>query len=372
MQHEKDKEKFKGRPHDLKAFDEIPDFTETQFRFVCAWNRSTNPDQRCRIVCAGNPPTEVEGDWVIRYWAPWLDADYKNRAKPGELRYFATLDEHDVEVDGGEPFTHKGELITPRSRTFIPALLTDNPYLANTPYASVLQGLPEPLKSQFLYGLFSRHRPDTPLQVIPTEWIRLAQARWREREEPDGPITHLGVDPSRGGADATEISRRKGNYFLELITHAGKDVPDGPICAALVIEALGEWLDADINVDVIGVGSSAYDSLAVEDQFEVHALNFSSKSLATDKSGLLGFANLRAEVYWKFREALDPNSGEDVALPPGHEILADLAAPKWANTTRGIQVEKKKDIRKRLGRSPGKGDAIVMSWHSAEEGVFFA
>jgi len=44
VQHEKDREKYKGRPHDLKGFDEIPDFTEEQFRFLIAWNRSTDPN----------------------------------------------------------------------------------------------------------------------------------------------------------------------------------------------------------------------------------------------------------------------------------------------------------------------------------------
>jgi hypothetical protein len=29
---------------------------------------------------------------------------------------------------------------------------------------------------------------------------------------------------------------------------------------------------------------------------------------------------------------------------------------------RGILLESKEDIRKRLGRSPGKGDAVVMAW----------
>ena len=56
---------------------------------------------------------------------------------------------------------------------------------------------------------------------------------------------------------------------------------------------------------------------------------------------------------WKFREALDPNSGLDIALPPDPELMADLAAPTWELTTRGIQIELKEKIIKRLGRSPG-------------------
>src|SRR4051794_25606231 len=48
-----------------------------------------------------------------------------------------------------------------------------------------------------------------------------------------------------------------------------------------------------------------------------------------------------------------------------HPILrlrTDLCTPSWKLTARGILLESKDDIRKRLGRSPGKGDAVVMAW----------
>src|SRR5215213_3780295 len=39
-EHEDDKRKWRGRPHDLYVFDEAPEFTETQVRFITAWLRS--------------------------------------------------------------------------------------------------------------------------------------------------------------------------------------------------------------------------------------------------------------------------------------------------------------------------------------------
>ena len=36
-------------------------------------------------------------------------------------------------------------------------------------------------------------------------------------------------------------------------------------------------------------------------------------------------------------------------------------APNYDATTRGIKIESKDDIRKRLGRSPDRGDAVVMA-----------
>jgi len=79
---EQSKQKWKGRAHDLKAFDELPDFTESQYLFITAWNRTTTPGQRCRIVGAGNPPTTSEGEWIIRRWAPWLDETSRTRPSP--------------------------------------------------------------------------------------------------------------------------------------------------------------------------------------------------------------------------------------------------------------------------------------------------
>jgi hypothetical protein len=69
-----------------------------------------------------------------------------------------------------------------------------------------------------------------------------------------------------------------------------------------------------------------------------------------------------AEGWWRLREELNPDQqfGSAIALPPGAAIKADLAAPRWELTPRGIKVEDKNEIRKRLGRSPDDGDAIMM------------
>lgn len=106
---EEDKQKYKGNPHDLICFDEISDFTESQYTFIIGWNRSADQKQRCRIVGAGNPPTRPEGLWVIRRWAAWLDPQHPRPAKPGELRWYTTVEGKDTEVDGPGPHVLPGE-----------------------------------------------------------------------------------------------------------------------------------------------------------------------------------------------------------------------------------------------------------------------
>ncbi len=359
VQHEHDKENYQGRPHDFYGFDELPQFSESIFRFVTGWNRTTDQGQRCRVVGAGNPPTNADGEWVIRYWAPWLDQQHPHPALPGELRWFAVLNGEDSEVESSEPFTYKDELIEPKSRTFIPANLKDNPFLMDTGYRATLAAMPEPLRSQMLYGDFTAGGQDDPWQVIPTAWIRAAQVRWTPGGKPDGPQDCVGVDVARGGSDKTVLSRRYGAWFAPLEKYAGKSTPDGQAVASLALQALVDGGQA--NVDVIGVGASVYDLLQQENA-NVLAVNFAEGSKETDRSRTLRFVNKRAECYWKLRESLDPDKGDELMLPPDSELLADLCAPRWSMRARGIQVELKEEIVHRIGRSPDSGDAVVLAF----------
>ena len=265
------------------------------------------------------------------------------------------IDGLDTPVSSGDPIQHGSEIITPKSRTFIPSRVTDNPILLATGYMSQLQALPEPLRSQMLNGDFRAGLGDDPWQMLPTEWVRAAQNRWTQKEHP-GPMDSIGIDPSRGGKDETVISRRHGRWFDTLLCYPGQTVPDGPAAAALVFSAVRDG--APIHVDIIGIGSSVFDHLAGNHLHAV-AVNSSEKSDETDRTGKLRFRNKRAEIYWKFREMLDPLHGENVALPPDNQLRADLCAPRWKLSASGIQVESKQDLEKRIGRSPDRGDAVV-------------
>lgn len=360
-----DEKGYQGRPFDLMAFDELTEFLEQQFRFVLTWNRSTNPSQRCRVVCASNPPASADGEWVIQFWGPWLDPQHPNPAKPGELRwYISDAGGKDQEVAGPAAVLVDGDEVLPRSRTFIASNVDDNPFLLATGYKATLQALPEPLRSQMLKGDFTAGKGDNPWQVIPTDWIERAQVRWKAEKPRGVKQTSVGADIARGGADKTILTPRYDYWFGEQAEFPGKETPDGPAAASLIVGALRDGAIA--NVDVIGVGSSVYDHLK-SNGVRVAGLNGSEKTEATDRSGKLRFVNKRAEWYWKFREALNPDSGKDLALPPNRMLKVDLTTPRWTLTPRGIQVESKEEIIKRLGRSPDHGDSAVYAW--ADSGV---
>ena len=356
VQLDKDKEKYQGRAHSLKCYDEITHFTKSQYTFLIGWTRTTNPGERTRVICTGNPPTSAEGDWVIDYWGPWLDERHLNPAKPGELRWYTNLDGQQIEVPDGTPFMHKGVLTTPKSRTFIPGTVYDNPYLLNTGYVANLQALPEELREKYLEGKFSSSREDYPMQVIPSAWVVAAQERWKQRVKPHLQCSKIGVDVARGGKDRTVFTKLYGNWFAPQIVHKGTTTPDGNLVVSLLIPELE--FQTKVNVDVIGVGSSVYDQLRVN-RIIAYAVNSAEKSEALDRSRQLSFYNKRAEMWWKFREALDPETGIELAIPEDRELLADLTATRWQMTPRGIQVEPKDKIIERIGRSPDKADSMI-------------
>ena len=355
--------KYQGRPHDFKGFDEITHFTELQFRTLIGWMRTDDPGIRQRVVAAGNPPTTAEGEWVKRYWAAWLDPQHPNPAKPGELRWYVTNEKgEDQEVPDGAPVQIGGDLMKPKSRTFIPSSVDDNLFLTTTGYKSTLQALPEPLRSQMLRGDFNAGASDPAWQTIPTEWIKAAQARWKPREA-KGEMTALGLDPARGGVDKTSAARRHGQWFDEMVTAPGIVTKDGPCTTAFVVPLVRNG--ACICVDSIGIGSSALDFI-VGLNLNVFAVNGSESSHAMTKAGNLRFRNRRAEMYWLLREALDPTNLDPIALPPDQELLSDLAAVRYKVVTMGkaaaIQMRSKDEIREALGRSPDKGDSVAMTF----------
>lgn len=367
-------EKFQGRPHDLIGFDEITHFDYQQYTFLTGWNRTTTEGQRCRIVCTGNPPSNVEGRWVIDHWGPWLDPYYtqktgKTKAEPGEVRYFVSDGEKTVEVDSPDPVevrSPNGEIwhATPISRTFIPGKMI--PDLVKTGYANRLQALPEPLRSQLLYGDFSIQADDDRWQVIPSAWVRAAQERWFERKTTR--LTCIGVDVARGGKDQTILAKRYDNWVAKLIKHPGNITPDGDAVAALVMTEL--LPKTYVTIDIIGVGSSPYDSLK-RSKVKVYPLDARQSSTELTIEQTMGFANKRSQWWWQLRELLDPKNGHDISLPKDDELLGDLCAPRWTPVERTdesgtkrvfVKVESKEDLMKRLGRSPDCGDAVVYSF----------
>jgi hypothetical protein len=366
-----DEAQYASAPYDLIAWDQLEQFMEYAYVFMLSRARSAD-GRRVRVIASANPVGEGV-EWIMRRWRAWL---VDKIAKPGEILWYRTDEEgNDVQTTKDHPDAV--------SRTFIPAGLADNPYLTDD-YRRSLMLLTEPLRSALLSGNWAAMLTDDAYQVIPRAWVQAAMKRWTDRNLPPSII---GADIARGGEDKMVLAPRNDYWFDELQKYPGRDITSGakgtkPIIEFLEIKGLAKRTDKEIeyrddgfslpivesktpvNVDVIGIGSSVYDTCRTQGVDAV-GVNFSEKSIARDKSETLRFVNKRAEFYWAFREALDPDDNSTVELPPDTELEADLCAPRWQSMSNGIKIESKEDIKKRIGRSPDCADAVVLSWGGA-------
>ena len=362
-EHEDDKQKYKGDPHDLIGFDEVVDFTRSQFEFIKQWNRSKNKKQRCRVVATFNPPTRPVGMWVIQYWGPWLDPKHPNPAKYGELRWFTQIDGEDTEVDGPGPHMIDGEPIMARSRTFIRGHLHENPYLEG--YDAVRAVAPKHLRAAYKKGDFEASLADVPGQLIPSAWVRAAQDRWKESPPEGVPMCAMGVDTTGGGDDPMVIACRYDGWYPPLIETPGEEMDVnrlGAQAAGIVISHRRD--SADIIIDMGGGYGGSLNEILTGNGISAYAYKGAETSTARTEDRKLGFFNKRSEVYWKFREALNPEQpgGSPIALPNDQKLFADLTTPTFEVAPNGIKLESKESVIERLGRSPDHGDAVVMAW----------
>jgi len=367
---------YQGRPHDLLAFDEVTQLREFQVRFLMGWVRSATDKpgekgRRTRIVMASNPPIGGDGLWIIQWFAPWLDPLHPKPAKPGELRWCVFVGNEIVWVGGPEPVNIAGEAYIPRSFTFIPAKLDDNPYLRDTNYRAEIMAMPEPLRSQLLYGDFSLSKEDAQFQIIPSEWVRLAQDRWEKNRPKEFTMTGMGFDPSGGGQDSATIAKIYGTWFDEIESKKGANLNDSRELAAFVIENLSN--SAPLAIDCTGgYGIGPRDHLR-NNGIKARSVVFSKKS-TKKPSGMrsadskLKFGNIRMEMWWKFREALDPKSGNEISLPPDNRLAAELCTPVWKVRGNNMYTESKDDLRRRLGSSTDRADCVIMAWKVNDQG----
>lgn len=210
--------------------------------------------------------------------------------------------------------------------------------------------------------------------VIPLSWAEAAVERWHAwedagRPEQSGPKT-VGVDVARSGTDKTALAIRDGDVVKEVRTFS---IADTMVTTGRVAGILEGEPDRTAIVDVIGIGAGVLDRLR-EMGMKAQAFNAANSSRSRDKTGEMGFTNLRAESWYRVRELLDPSAGSTVCLPPDDDLLADLTTPRSAELLSGgkLKIESKDDIRKRIGRSTDRADAVIMAlfthagnWHDA-------
>lgn len=220
-----------------------------------------------------------------------------------------------------------------------------------------------------LYG--SRVRGIAPLEssdaLIKAVWVEAAGHRYLDVGLRRGPRS-MGVDVANSeNGDEAAICRGLGAVALEVDAFK---CPDANVLGAEVVaEALADDIEPmHVGVDASGVGAATVNE-AKRLGFRVSALHSGRGKMQTMdedadiEEGQKRVANeekfdtRRSQMYWKARD--DLQHGRVGLDPTDRELMLDLIAVTWKSSRGLICVEKKEDVRKRLGRSTNKGDAFV-------------
>ena len=195
-------------------------------------------------------------------------------------------------------------------------------------------------------------------QLIALNWVMGAMS-WTADPGDAEPIV-LGLDPSRVvHGDASCMVAKQGARVLWIKRRQPRtNDPSGEMAGWLKAEYIKIGA-ARAYVEETGIGSGVVDRAR---HLGVSVLPVSPASQATTNQ----WANKRAECWWLLREALQ---GGAVSLPEDDMLTADLTAPRFHYDALGrIQLEIKKKIKDRLGRSPDAGDALAITFAGGSGG----
>jgi phage terminase large subunit len=162
----------------------------------------------------------------------------------------------------------------------------------------------------------------------------------------------IGVDIARFGDDKTVLCYRKGRYCFLLKEYTHLDTVE---LANLLTACIKDEHPARIFLDMGNTGAGVYDILKDRGFAKtVRGINFGGKAINNDR-----YYNKRAEMWAEANEWL---KGE-VQLVKDDELLDDLCSVnKMYDNSGRLQLETKDRVKERIGRSPDKADAFVLTF----------
>jgi phage terminase large subunit len=163
----------------------------------------------------------------------------------------------------------------------------------------------------------------------------------------------LSLDVARFGEDDSAMYERKGDRFRLADSWQGERLTE---TARRATSIYYNKAPADIVVDEVGVGGGVVD-IMYEEGLPVVALNAGKAPADDDKR----FANLRAELYWGIREAAERGTLD--LDPEDEDVIVQLSSIQYTHRTSdgAIQIESKKEMKRRGMGSPDNADALVLT-----------
>ena len=197
-------------------------------------------------------------------------------------------------------------------------------------------------------------------QLVPLEWANAAIYKGEEELPRDGDLV-MGVDVARYGGDSTFIVIRDNTslcYMEELQNRSTME-----ICGSVIHNINMKGVDpSHVSIDDSSMGGGVVDRLR-ELGYPVVGVNFSERAIQNDI-----FQNIRAEMYWQVREAVNPESKDHCLYVPQQykQAILECTWPWYKFSSNGrIQLSNKEDIKKKKGKSPDAGDALALTYAKA-------
>lgn len=201
-------------------------------------------------------------------------------------------------------------------------------------------------------------------QLIPTDAVDDAMMREKPGADPSSFAQAIvGLDVARFGDDATVLCTRVGSDCVSIPWQTmrgmdGKQVGERAHAhAQMLLDDYGFQI-VRINFDRAGIGAAVDEYFRynnMDPRIRVNAVDFSMSSRWP-----LRYLNKRAEMWSLMKDWLVKKDG---VIPKDEELKEQLIAPEYMFTPKGqIQLEAKKDIKKRLGVSPDRADALCLTF----------
>ena len=186
-------------------------------------------------------------------------------------------------------------------------------------------------------------------------WSWCTAARDRDPNRVVKGFDALGVDVANSqNGDKGAVAHGSGAELHEVISVA---CPDANLFASQTVVPMmrGNRVDEkSVGIDSIGVGAGAVNELLRLGYLGITKLAGSAAPDASEEEEVFG--NLRSQMWWQMR--LDLQHGM-VVFPDDPELFQDLTTPRLFTRSGRIYIESKDELKKRLKRSPDKGDAAV-------------
>lgn len=164
----------------------------------------------------------------------------------------------------------------------------------------------------------------------------------------------IGLDIARFGDDQTVFCFRKGRWCYRFESFSDKSNVE---VANIATNFIAEYRPRRIFMDIGGQGAGVFDVLRDRGFGEIiRGVYFGEKALCPDR-----YFNRRAEMWDKTAEWL--NANPQPQLPEDEDLFNELISVGKKFDSRGrLQLESKDEIKKRLGRSPDKADALALTF----------